>query len=147
MSLTHTPTGRTSTDWNGHVWHETPEGWRREDGVEPPSSVVTTTHRDGTVTRRRLCMEQRQAERAAEQEAAVDDESRALIARFRAALASDDPEAVKRVFESVRHEYGSVAAMTHRRLAERRHERDLAACRDCGEHHEDCLCPRIGSIR
>jgi hypothetical protein len=122
MSLTHPPTGRTSTDWNGHRWIETPAGWRRADGVEPPSSVVTTTHRDGTVTVRRLCMEQINAERDAE----AADEARAIIRRFLAALASDDPDAVKRVFESVRHEHGSVCAMNCRHTAERMHARATA---------------------
>jgi hypothetical protein len=120
MSITTTPPGRTYRDWSGHLWHETADGWRRDDGVEPPSSLHTTTHRDGTVTQRRLCMEQI----AAEREAAADDESRAIVARFLTALRDDDPDAVKRVFESVRHEHGSVAAMHHRHLADRRLARE-----------------------
>ena len=111
--MSTTPTGRTYRDWNGHRWLETNDGWRREDGVQPPSSLVTTTFADGTVISRRLCLEQRQAEG----EAMYDRTTADLIARFRAALGSDDPDAGNRVFESVRHQYGTVVAMHCRYLA------------------------------
>jgi len=113
--MSPTPTGRTYRDWNGHLWHETNEGWQREDGITPPQSLVTTTHHDGTVTKRWLCLEQRQAEGAG----MVDLTTDLLIRRFADAQASDDPDAVNRVFESIRHTYGTVVAMNCRYLASR----------------------------